>query len=522
MLERSSFFILLVLVLSSACDEPVQEDQRLFGFEALSGPYLGQDSPGTEPKLFMPGLVSTTDYDRCVTFLNGGNLCVFTRDGEGVRYTFQKDGRWTTPQRGPLDFDYYTKYSEFDFTAAPDGRKLYFQTNRPTGPDDDVFEPNIWVVEWNGTGWGEPHPLPWPVNTDENYEAYPTVTSSGTVYFFSGDRADSPSADIYRSRFENGEYLPQERLESPFNTDYDEHDPYVAPDESYLMFGSRRPGGFGRDDTYICFRREDGSWTHPVNIGYPLNSTSRDNRINVTPDGKYFIFASGRTTDSPKGDAESPPLVATYGDNDVYWVDAGFIEKLRSDIVNKRCAADVVREVYGREGIQSAVNSLSDLYTTGRENHYFPLYDLLALCGDMIENGAKADADVLFEALLDVLPDRDRIKLGYGIVCTMNGFVSEGLVMIEEATSDSPGALRWELRFRGSDLLRSSSLDAAEEVMRFNLQKFPDWPLAYTGLASVHERRGEIDEAVELCQKALELNPNDRDVRAMLERLEGK
>ncbi len=165
---------------------------------------------------------------------------------------------------------------------------------------------------------------------------------------------------------------------------------------------------------------------------------------------------------------------------------------------------------------------MSDLYATGRTSYYFPLYDLLALCGDMIKNGAKADADVFFEALLDVLPDGDRIRLGYGTICTMNGFVSEGLAMLEEVMSDSPDALRWELRFRGSDLLRSSSLDAAEEVMRFNLQKFPDWPLAYIGLATVHERRGEIDEAVEMCRKALELNPNDRDTLAMLARLEGK
>jgi hypothetical protein len=454
--------------------------------------------------------------------LNAGNLCVFTRDGEGVRYTFQTNGRWTVPQRGPLDFDYYNKYSEFDFTAGPDGRTLYFQTGRPTGLDDDVAEGNIWVVEWNGTDWGEPRPLPSPVNTEEYYEAYPTVTSSGTVYFFSGDRAGSSSADIYRSRFDNGEYLPQERLESPFNTDYDEHDPYVAPDESYLMFGSRRPGGFGRDDTYICFRREDGSWTHPVNIGYPLNSTSRDNRINVTPDGKYFLFASGRTTGLSKGDAESPTLVATYGDNDVYWADAGFIAELRSDIVNKQCAADVVREVYEQEGIQSAVDRLAVLYSTERDDHYFPLYDLLALCEDMIKAGKKDDADLFYGALTELLSDGNRIELGYGMICTMNGFVRDGLSLLEAAVADSPGELRWEVYFRGNDLLRAENLDAAEEVMQFNLQKFPDWPLAYTGLATVHERRGEIDEAVELCRKALEVRPNDRDVLAMLERLEGK
>jgi tetratricopeptide (TPR) repeat protein len=233
------------------------------------------------------------------------------------------------------------------------------------------------------------------------------------------------------------------------------------------------------------------------------------------------LFASGRSTDLPKGDAESPPLVATYGDNDVYWVDTGFIAELRSEIVNKQCAAEVVREVYERDGIQPAADRLAVLYSTERDRHYFPLYDLLALCEDMIKDGRKSDADLFYGVLVEALPYGHRIELGYGMICTMNGFVREGLALLERALSDNPDELRWEVQFRGNDLLRTSDLDAAEDLMRFNLEKFPEWPLSYTGLAAVHERRGEIDEAVDLCREALEIRPNDRDVLAMLERLEG-
>jgi hypothetical protein len=512
----SIFFIVLV----SSCRSAPEDSEATKGFEAFSGPYFGQESPGAEPKVFMPGLVSTTEYDRCVTFLDNGNLCVFTRDLEGVRYTVEKNGRWVAPESGPLEFDYYSKYSEFDFTAAPDGRAIYFQTGRPTGPEDTKKESNIWVVEWTGTDWGEPRPLPPPVNSDEYYEAYPTVTSGGTVYFFSGDRSESPSADIYRARYVDGEYLPQERLEWPINTDFDEHDPYVAPDESYLMFGSRRPGGFGRDDTYICFHREDGSWTHPVNIGRPLNSISRDNRINVTPDGKYFFFASGRLTDVPKGEKLSTPIVETYGDNDVYWADTSFIERLKSDVLHKQCAGEVLREEYGKQGIHSAVDLLADLYGKKKDDYYFPIYELLAICEDMMQAGHVDDAETFHEALLDTLPDDYRIKLGYAIVCTMNGLVGKGLALLGEAVADNSSVLRWEVQFRGNDLIRSSKFEDALKVMEFNVQEFPDWPLAYTGLAAFYEERGDRDQALEYCRKALELNPDDRDANAMLERLE--
>jgi tetratricopeptide (TPR) repeat protein len=102
----------------------------------------------------------------------------------------------------------------------------------------------------------------------------------------------------------------------------------------------------------------------------------------------------------------------------------------------------------------------------------------------------------------------------------MNGFVDKGLAMLKEAVADNPSELRWEVQFRGNDLLRSSKFEDALKVMEFNMQEFPDWPLAYTGLAAFYEERGDRDKALENCRKALELNPDDRDAKAMLERLE--
>ena len=512
----SVFFSLLM----SSCRDSIEEVRESAGFEALAGPYFGQESPGADPKVFMPGLVSTTEYDRCVTFLDHGKLCVFTRDLQGVRYTVEQSGHWTVPESGPLVFDYYTKYSEFDFTASPDGRALYFQSGRPTNPEDTKEESNIWVVEWNGSSWGEARPLPAPLNTEDHHEAYPSVTSNGTAYFFSCERDDFPSCDVYRSRFVNGAHLPHEHLEWPVNTNYDEHDPYVAPDESYLMFGSRRPGGFGRDDTYICFRRDDGGWTHPINIGLPLNSVSRDNRINVTPDGKYFFFASGRATDVAKGDKMSTPIVDTYGDNDVYWSDTSFIDDLKSDVMRKECAADILREEYQRRGIESAVDLLTEMVREKKDSYYFPIYELLAICEAMMQAGQGDDSDRFYEALLGTLPDGYRIRLGYAAVSTIHGSVQNGLAMLKNALSDNPSELRWELLFRANDLILSSRFEDALKVLQFNVEEFPDWPLAYTRLAGFHEERGDKDKALENCRKALELDPNNPSATTMLERLE--
>ena len=208
------------------------------GIQALSGPYLGQTPSGTGPELFLPGLITTNDYDRCIAFLERGTMCVFLSEKQGILYSHEIDGRWTKPQKAPWQADLELA----DFTVGPDGQTIYFQSSRLTGPEDTVKDSNIWAVKWTGSEWENPYPLPAPINTEEYHEPYPTVTSDGTVYFFSSDRPESQQSDIYLCRCTNGIYQEAERLPWPINTDFDEHDPFIAPDESWLMFGSRRPG----------------------------------------------------------------------------------------------------------------------------------------------------------------------------------------------------------------------------------------------------------------------------------------
>ena len=104
------------------------------------------------------------------------------------------------------------------------------------------------------------------------------------------------------------------RLDFPINTGYNEHDPYIAPDESYLIFTSNRPGGYESADLYICFKNTDDSWAEPINMGNKINSDKYDYCPILSPDGKYLFFSSYRT-----------------GNGDIYWVDAKVIEELKPD-----------------------------------------------------------------------------------------------------------------------------------------------------------------------------------------------
>ena len=143
-------------------------------------------------------------------------------------------------------------------------------------------------------------------------DSYPTLTTRGDLYFCSRREGGKGRHDIYRARLVNGRFERSENLGSPINTEQSDFDPFIAPDESYIIFASARPGGVGNADLYISFRGNEGSWSEPRNMGAPVNTPYLEYAPMLSPDGKYLFFTSGRG-----------------GADDIYWVDARVIDALR-------------------------------------------------------------------------------------------------------------------------------------------------------------------------------------------------
>jgi tetratricopeptide (TPR) repeat protein len=501
----------LILMLLPGCTE--KDD-----FPVFRGPYLGQSPPGSEPQLFMPGLISTNYIDHCIGFLREGRVCVFSIWERGTYYLYEKDGRWTQPEKVPWQNEQGTT----DFTAGPDGNTVYFQSRRPTTPDDKKRENNIWKVEWTGEDWTEPIPLPSPANTEEFSEGYPSVAPDGSVYYFTGSRPDSRIGDIYRARFIDGRYLEAERLLDPINSDYYEVDPFVAPDGSYLLFGSDRPGGYGLMDLYIIFRREDDSWTNPINTGPELNPFCIPTRMSITPDGKYFFFPSRHDTDVPKGEDVVSSNIEKWGDYDVYWMGTGFINDLRDKYMEKKSAAGMIALEYRERGILSAATMLSELYNTEQDSFYFELSEFMVFCGDLITAGKSEESEKLYMALLKLIPEEFRIKQGYAITCILNGQVPKGLDLIKEMWAQFPSEKSEDMFIITFQLRRESRKEDELAVLRFISLEFPDSGLAHFWLAEAHEHYGDIEEAFKNCTKVLELKPAFEDAVEMRKRLTSK
>ncbi len=314
-MKKRIFLLVTVCTLLSSINVYSQERS----FPVLSGPYLGQDPPGMKAELFdPPGLFNKNEGHGCSGFLNDGTVYLFTSMRRGTDWrlrptyvTYLKDGRWTKPEIAP-----FSEYMPYNFTVGPGGQILYFTTLK--SPDKTTSrlleQANIWVTSLQENGWTEPIMLGRSINTNKYYENYPATALNGTIYYMSSRVGGYGRSDVYRSRNQDGKYGPPENLGPVINTSGSDQDPWIAPDESYLIVCQNKPGGLGKYDLYISFMKEDGSWTEMINMGPDVNSSEYEFRPYVTPDGKYLFFTSNRSEDGS-----------------IYWIDARIIESLKPD-----------------------------------------------------------------------------------------------------------------------------------------------------------------------------------------------
>ncbi len=301
--------IFLVLIITYA--EVNSQDGRI--------DYLGQKLPGDKAELFAQGIISTNSFEH--------SSPVFSPDGRKVLWSVMKmpsyhtiilemnyrDGKWSSPH-SPSFSDTATNETYPSF--SPDGKQLYFSSGRRTSINDTSVKGNrLWRVEKNGYSWGVPILLDSVVSRGGEYAS--SVTASGKLYFTFGPYR-SPDWNIFVSENSNGKYSVPVSLD--LNTTGYEDGPFVAPDESYIIFESQRPESIdGSTDLFICFKNEDGQWGKPKNMGNRINSSSSERFARVSPDGKFLFFGSNRgQTETNRG-------------FDIFWIDAGIIEELKNE-----------------------------------------------------------------------------------------------------------------------------------------------------------------------------------------------
>ena len=293
-----------LLIAKGAEDKPIQ-------FPVLEGDYMGQKPPGETPELFAPGIVSSIwGLHSSLALSPDGNTAMWapmiTIPGElystgGILMSERINGRWTAPR-----FTSFTGEEEGDVPFfAPDGKRVYFMSTMPPPDDPKSRRERIWYVDRTSGGWSEPKPVDASVN-DYPHHWHFSVDAEHTIYFSSSVPEGLGEGDIYRAKLVDGKWQKPENLGAPINSEEGEGMPNIAPDGSYLLFSRTY-------DLYISYRKDGGGWTEPQNLGKPINTPSIEICPMISPDGKYMFFLSQRG-----------------GESHIWWVDAGFIQKLKN------------------------------------------------------------------------------------------------------------------------------------------------------------------------------------------------
>jgi outer membrane protein OmpA-like peptidoglycan-associated protein len=257
--------------------------------------------------------VNTADPEYFPTLTVDQSQLLFTRrvTDSRSRYGAQEDffistgsaDYWQVGQPMPKNIN--TPFNEGAPTFAPDGRTLIFVgcadergrygTDRRGYGSCDFF-----VTKKFGDKWADPINLPGRVNT-ANWETQPSLSADGkTLYFIRGQirgtgGRNKRNGDIYVSRLQDdGSWGVAEKLPDNINTPYSESSVLIHPDGRTLYFASNGHVGMGGYDLYMTQLQADGSWSNPVNLGYPINTAADENSLLVFADGKLAIFASDR------------------------------------------------------------------------------------------------------------------------------------------------------------------------------------------------------------------------------------
>lgn len=271
--------------------------------------YFNEIPPGTTPKVFAPGRVSTpSEFEFGSTFSKEWNEFYYGVEINGKAETRMmkfENGIWSQPIKVLV----HEMYSFNDPFLSPDNQRLYFISDRPiagVGPKKDY---DVWYVERLGTKWSEPKTAGPNINSAAN-EYYISFTASGKMYFSSNnqDEQGKNNYDIYSSEMKGGEFQPALKLGPGVNTSEYEADVFVAPDEAYIIFAANRQGGLGVGDLYVSFHNADGTWASATTMGKTINTETDDFCPYVTPDGKYLFYASR---------------------GDIYWVSTEIFKKSR-------------------------------------------------------------------------------------------------------------------------------------------------------------------------------------------------
>jgi hypothetical protein len=233
---------------------------------------------------------------------------------EDVFQAVQIEGQWTKPS--PIN-NVNTNSHDGAIALSADG--FYLFVYRDSGDDHgDIYMSNSLSGEWSF-----PQKLRGEVNS-YSWEGSCSMTANGKYLYFSSERGGGfGGKDIYRATL-----LPDStwgnvvNLGDSINTALDDDAPFIHPDGITLFYSSKGKNSMGGYDIFQSrLNWKDSTFSKPINLGYPINTTDDDIYYVLSANGDRGYYASGKS--------------GGEGLKDIYTVYPGYVGKKPSIYIVK-------------------------------------------------------------------------------------------------------------------------------------------------------------------------------------------
>jgi tetratricopeptide (TPR) repeat protein len=208
-----------------------------------------------------------------------------------------------------------TNFHDASLSISPDGNSIFIYKNI----DNVTKSGDIYISSIKPTGeWSEPKPIDEKYINSSYFESSASITADGnTLYFVSERKEGFGQADIYMSVLEGKEWSKPVNLGPTINTPYDEIGVFIHPDGKTLFFSSNGHKTTGGYDLFMS-TLDQGKWSEPINLGYPINTTRNEVHFVMTADRKNAFISSTRE--------------GGYGKYDIYHVDMSYYFRSNKNI----------------------------------------------------------------------------------------------------------------------------------------------------------------------------------------------
>lgn len=208
----------------------------------------------------------------------------------------QSDSSWSTPANlKALNNERYNGIIGF----ADGGSQVYLHGHYLE--DQSPTSQGISIADRQGSGWGSPSAVKIPYFYNKSDHQSGSLHQSGQVMLLSLQSYDSRGAEDLYVLFKraDGSWSEPNNLGKDINTPYQEMTPFLAADGKTLYFASNGYETFGSRDIFSSVRLDDSweSWSNPKNLGARVNTEGTELYYYLPPDSDFAYLSSTQNSD---------------------------------------------------------------------------------------------------------------------------------------------------------------------------------------------------------------------------------